>query len=201
MATEGGMTTIAEIKERSGLNQDQLQELVLKAQQGDRSVLPQLQEVLDANPKLWQAHGDLALQAQAMWLQLMAPRDLLFRESVQRKLEELRAELSGPSPSPLEKLLVERVVACSLQCHMADCLAAQISEQQPPIPLRQELRRRQESSQRRYLASIKQLATVRKLLNPGLSPFELAMRPVAEGNPEVRGRPASAPPSGVPVVN
>jgi hypothetical protein len=40
--------------------------------------------------------------------------------------------------------------------------------------------KRQESSQRRYLAAIKQLALVRKLLKPALSPLQLALGPVGE---------------------
>jgi hypothetical protein len=101
-----------------------LQELVRRAQQGDRSVLPELREALDANPKLWQSYGDLALQAQAIWLDLIAGKDLALQECVLRKLEAMRADLAGPAPTPLEKLLVERVAACWLQTMYADALYA-----------------------------------------------------------------------------
>jgi hypothetical protein len=48
----------------------------------------------------------LARQSQAAWLQLIAGPNLLLRESVERKAEQLRAELAGPEPSPLEGVLV-----------------------------------------------------------------------------------------------
>jgi hypothetical protein len=51
--------------------------------------------------------------------------------------------------------------------------------------------KRQESSQKRYLAAMKQLALVRKLLRPALSPMEVAMRTVTEKNPAGGCRAAS----------
>src|SRR5262249_45268368 len=96
------------------------------------------------------------------------------------KLAALRQELGTEGASPLEKLLAERVVACWLQTHYADALYAQAKGPQSTAPVRQELMKRQESSQRRYLAGIKQLGLVRKLLRPGLSPFQLAQATVSE---------------------
>jgi hypothetical protein len=164
-----------------------LQELVSRAQAGDRSVLPELRAFLDDNPSVWSQTDDLAVQAQELWLQLLAGKDLLLEESVRRKLEELRVELAGCSPSPLEQLLVQRVLACWVQSYYADALYAQARGPDATAAVRQELIKRQESAQRRYLASVKQLAIVRKLLKPSVSPLDL-IRPVEEGTPN-RGRP------------
>ena len=60
---------------------------------------------------------------------------------------------------------------------------AQTASQRSGPGFRGELLKRQESAQRRYLASIRQLAAVRKLLGPGLSPLDLVRRPVEEGSP------------------
>ena len=159
---------------------DRLAELVQRAQQGDVTALPLLREALEADPSLWQAYGDLAAQAQEAWLQLLAGTDYLLAESVRLKLAALRQELGAEGASPLEKLLVERIVACWLQTHYADALYAQAKGPQSTASVRQELMKRQESSQRRYLAAIKQLALVRKLLRPALSPLQLALGAVGE---------------------
>lgn len=98
-----------------------------------------------------------------MWLDLVAGPDLLVAESVRCKLDEMKAELGGPSPGPLEVLLVERVLACWLQAHYADASYAQARGPGSTAAVRTELMKRQESAQRRYLASLKQLAVVRKL--------------------------------------
>ena len=165
-----------------------LAELVQRAQQGDLTVLPLLREALEGDPTVWQEYGDLAAQAQESWLQLLAGADYLLAESVRLKLGALRQELGAAGASPLEKLLVERVVACWLQTHYADALYAQARGPQSTASIRQELMKRQDSSQRRYLAAIKQLALVRKLLKPALSPLQLALGSVSEDAAEAGPR-------------
>src|SRR6516164_1103310 len=110
---------------------ERLQRLVERAEKGDASVLGELRVALDANPWVWERYGDLAQQSQAAWLRLVAGRNLLLLESARRKAEQLRAELAGPAPSPLERLLVERVVACWLQVHYADAAYAQLKGTNP----------------------------------------------------------------------
>jgi hypothetical protein len=178
-----------------GRDMERLAELVQRAQQGDMTVLPLLREALECDPSLWQEYGDLAAQAQEAWLQLLAGTDYLLAESVRLKLGALRQELGTEGASPLEKLLIERVVACWLQTHYADALYAQAKGPQSTPSVRQELMKRQESSQRRYLASIKQLALVRKLLKPALSPLQLALGTVSEdaAAPKARADRVAAP--------
>src|SRR5262249_22615083 len=88
----------------------------------------------------------------------------LLAESLTRKVEELKTELAGRAPSPLERLLAERGAACWLQLHFHDALAAM----NPELPPRQaeQVRRNQGSASRRYLTSLKALAVVRRLLVP-----------------------------------
>ena len=141
-----------------------LESLVQRAQRGDESVLPELRQVLDAHPELWRRCGDLALQAQTAWLQLIGGKDLLLRESLQRKLEQLKVELAGTDPSPLEKLLVERATATWLQLQYIDAVYAQVKGN--GSAQHQALQRRQNSAQQRHLQALKMLVTVRKLLAP-----------------------------------
>src|SRR5262249_20583590 len=102
----------------------------------------------------------------------------MLHESARRKAEQLRAELAGPEPSPLERLLIERVVSCWLQVNYADAAYAQIKGNAPGQHAA--ALRRQNSAQHRYLQSVRALVTVRRLLRPGLSPVDLALRPVPE---------------------
>jgi hypothetical protein len=176
-----------------GALEERLRELVRRAQGGDRSVLPELRRALEADPSIWQRYGDPAAFAQQSWLDLIAGEDLLLQESVRRRQQELRAELAGASPSPLEKLLVERVVACWLQAMFADTSYALAKGPNATPAVLRELMKRQESAQRRYLSAIRQLALVRKLLAPGVSPVERAMRHVDEGRPTCGRRADAAP--------
>jgi hypothetical protein len=178
---------------------EQLHRLVQRAEQGDETVLGELRVALDANPWVWERYGDLGRQSQAAWLLLIAGRNLLLLESTQRKAAQLRAELAGPQPSPLERLLVERIVSSWLQTNYADSAYAQLPKGANPAQHTAALQR-QNSAQQRYLQALKALATVRKLLRPGLSPVDLALRPVPE-RPAGRLAGASAPADGEPVLN
>jgi hypothetical protein len=160
---------------------------VRRAREGDQTVLPGLRRLLNDNPRLWECHGDMAQQAEEAWLRLAAGHDLFLHESLRRKLQELREELAGDNPSPLERLLVERVAAQWLQVYYADAVYAQTKDPTVPPATLRELQMRQESSERRFQAAIKQLAVVKKLLRPALSPFDMALRPSADQMVDRRG--------------
>ena len=140
-----------------------LADLVARARQGDREVLPALRAYLDDHPEVWRVVGDLAVQAREIWLDLVAGSDMLLAESIRKKMDDMRLELAGPSPTPLESLLVERILVTWLQVSHADAMAGQARGPGATAAVRQELAKRQESAQRRYLASVKQLAVVRRL--------------------------------------
>ena len=80
---------------------DQLRAVVKRAQEGDRRALPQLRKALDEHPEYFEHAGDLAMMAEHAWLELMAGSNLFLRETVERKLAEMRRELTGLNPSPL----------------------------------------------------------------------------------------------------
>ena len=102
-----------------------LNSLVKRARKGDETVLPQLRELLDTRPELWQHFGNLAGHAREAWLRVISADDLALKESTARKAEDLMRELAGPEPSVVERLLAERAVLCWMQLAHADALAAQ----------------------------------------------------------------------------
>jgi hypothetical protein len=139
--------------------------LLERAERGDRSVLPALEMLLDSTPEVWREYGDLARVAEDSWIELVAGPNLLLKESLRRKLAERKAELlSDKAASPLEELLVERVGAGWLQTTYADAAAAQAREKPLGLAQLEQQQRRQERAQKGYLAAIRTLATVRKLL-------------------------------------
>jgi hypothetical protein len=170
--------------------QDELARLLKRAAQGDLSSLPELRQALDADASLWRQYGDLAAHAEASLILLAAGSNLLLAESLQRKLKALKDELGGESPSPLNRLLIERVTATWLQVSYFDGLLTQAkgaSEAQAKM-----LQRQQDAAHRRHLTAVKTLATVRKLLKPTPSTLELLRYPLGEGTgqgkkPHARG--------------
>ncbi len=143
--------------------EDELRQIVEQASKGDTTVLPQLRQLLDEKPELWRQFGDLTKHAEEALIGLAAGESLVLRESVARKVAELKADLAPNTP--LERLLVERIAACWLAANHADTVFGQSRDIKEPRE--GQLRRRQDSANRRFLESLKLLATVRRLLGSG----------------------------------
>jgi hypothetical protein len=172
-------------------NTPELCELVARAQQGDLAVVPQIKQFLDDHPQVWSELGDLAAHAQEALVRLVAGDNLLVQECLRRELAARKAELAGPYPSPLEKLLVERLVLCWLQANKADLDAA--AHDQGTSPHGPHAQRRQDAAHKRFLAAAKQLALVRKLLAPALPAITLALPPSPANGQAKRSSPRRPP--------
>jgi hypothetical protein len=143
-----------------------LRSLLERAQEGDASTLPELRKMLESPEFVDRMGGDLAFQAERSFIEAAAGNNLLFKEALTRKMQMLRAELAGPSPTPLERLLVERVVACWLQVQDADVRYAQAKNLS--LEWSKHHQQRMDRAHKRYLSAIKALALVRKLALPVL---------------------------------
>jgi hypothetical protein len=145
---------------------EELLALTDRAQRGDRSTLPALRELLKNPAAVDVLGGDLARQAQLTLIDKFSGKNLLFKESLTRKLELLRDELGGAPPTPLERLLVDRVVACWLHLHHLEI--GYSAKEGMSLDLGAYYQRCLSSAQKRYLSAIKTLALVRKLAVPVL---------------------------------
>jgi hypothetical protein len=146
---------------------DEILALLKRTQSGDLTALPVVQKMLEDPANLALFGGDLAETVAYAFLKAMGGSDIGFREAVLKKMEMMRAEMLGDKPTPVERILVERVVACWLQVQNADLRAAQGLKE---ATLRQAdfYQRRMDATNRRFLAAVKTLATVRKLAIPAL---------------------------------
>jgi plasmid maintenance system antidote protein VapI len=154
-------------RDRETCVQAVIEELIAKARTGDASVADQLQRVLDLHPEIWQQFGDLAGHAERAWLDLYAGKDLAIKASAARKLAAMRTDLLGVFPSPMERLLVERIVASWLRvAYLTACDGAS-----GPVPAaqREMFDRRLDRAERQHAAAIRSLAVLRRL-EAGTSP-------------------------------
>jgi hypothetical protein len=168
-----------------------------RAKLGDQTALAELTNALNDYPEISARYGDLGLQALESWVQLIAGKNLLLHESLNRKLDEMRAELTGgKDASLLEKLMVEQILSTWLQARHIDAL---ISQGQSPLTVYQ-LDKRQTGAHQRFLKSVQALANLRKLLRPIASPVQIATRlDKVKNNPvQRRSTPLAA---GVPTNN
>jgi len=123
-----------------------------------------LQRLIEAAPDLWTDLGDLARQARLAWLDLIGGGVSPLSDATTRAMAALHLDIVGPAPTPLERLLADRIVLCWLQVHYADIVCARV--QGGTVQQREYYQRCQERAQRRYLSAIRSLACVRRLLRP-----------------------------------
>jgi len=98
------MTSVPEANKAEGPLTEEMRHLLLRAQQGDQAVLPELRQLLDGRPELWREFGNVAGHARDALVALGSSKSLLARESILRRMKELEAELAGPSPSTANAL-------------------------------------------------------------------------------------------------
>ena len=142
--------------------------LLPAANDGNRQALGELRGILDDHPDLWSAVGDLAATAELTLVNALSGDNTVHRDAVLRKLASLRREVSGPVPTSLERLLVDRVVVGWLGVAFAEGTYHRAIEQGQNQEDDEFHHRRVERAQRRYLTAIKALATVRRLGVPAL---------------------------------
>jgi X-X-X-Leu-X-X-Gly heptad repeat protein len=143
---------------------EQRKAILRRAENGDEAAVPAVQRILAARVR---PLVDLAESLQQSYVGHMSKGgNLVVREGIFDQLSRLRQELTGGvDPSPLERLLIERIVACWLALQYQEhaysvCLTGQTLAQDA------NWQNRLDKSQRRYLAAIKALAQVRRLQLP-----------------------------------
>ena len=150
---------------------EEFKALVERANAADETALGDLRQLLDEHPEIWQRVGDAAKHAEMLLVGLIAGGDKLLNESLQRRLEDLKTQLGGSNPSPLERLAVERIICTWLQLQHVDAMVGRAIPGTKPATF---LLMRQRQSDRAYTAAVKGLTTIRQLLPSSAGQFGLA---------------------------
>lgn len=141
---------------------DELRGIVEAAHDGDETALSRVRGILKEIPSLANIFADLANEAEQALIKRVSGDDPLIKEALPVKLKAMRGDLCGPSPSALERLMAERIVACWLQLQHAEIVYAQ-NLGNLSIPQSEYHQRRLDRLHRRYLSSVKSLAQIRKM--------------------------------------
>ena len=152
-------------------------ELRQRANQGDPKAQAALRQWLDSQPDVWRKIGDLAHHAQMEFTRLVAKGDFLFSESIKRRADEMRRELAGPFPTPLELPITKRIVAAWLQVQFVE---GQIALADAEIPRAKLWLQRQLQANRLLHAATKSLLLIRELLPPAGPPAALTPSKTAD---------------------
>lgn len=142
---------------------DELDKLIERARKGDKSVLPALREAI--TPESWKTTGDLAWQARRSLIEELSGGNEFTKEAVGRRTGALRDELALASDGMLEQLLIDRISTDWLALHHAEAMRNQ-NMSGATFKQAEYFDWRVNQCQRRYLAAIRTLAQVRRLMRP-----------------------------------
>jgi hypothetical protein len=157
---------------------NELRTLVAQAHEGDEEAPRRIRSALEETPDSARILSNIvAKRAERIFVRRICGDDLLLKEALSLQLQEMREEVAGPDPTPLERLLAERVVACWLQLQQAEAACA-ANFGRPTTSQDEYHQRRLDRVHRRYLSSIRSLAQVRKLLKLRVTQINLAQQQV-----------------------
>jgi hypothetical protein len=149
----------------------ELEALSDKAEAGDGEARKELRRLVrSSSPEVIGRAADIGRKAARTLVRTASGGDPLTEEALYAKLDAMRVEIAGESPTALEVLLTERVVLLWMFTALLEALLATQyrrnvgdgSERLSPSYLLQQSRIL-EAANRRYLAAIRELARVRKL--------------------------------------
>ena len=145
---------------------EEIRGLVARAKQRDKEVVPELRAALEEMLELARKYGHPAEKVEQVIIEKYVGENLLAKEAISRTLQLMREELAGVDPTPLERLLTERVVATWLQLQFFDQLYSQ-NVGKLSIPQDEHYQKCIDRAHKRHLSAVRTLAQVRKLLKPG----------------------------------
>jgi hypothetical protein len=147
-----------------------LEKLSDKVANGDKKARGELRRALrESGPEVIREASELARMGQRFLIKTATRGRTLAEEALVVRLEMMRSEIAGPDPSPLESLLVEKIVSVWMLTELLDLLlSAQLTTE---LPKRQRMSHSflkfylgwQERAHRRLLSAIRELARVRRL--------------------------------------
>lgn len=151
----------------------ELKEHITRVHDGDEGAIADMEKSLELIPSIARKFGNLNLWVERGFLERATGGTPVEKKSVALALEQMREELAGSSPSPLEILGAERVASCWLQLHYGELIYEQNLGK---LTLDQDnyYQKRLDRLHRRYLSSMRSLAQGRKLLKPKIAQINLA---------------------------
>ncbi len=188
----------AEIEPRNepGTKIERLRVLSKAAEGGDIEARQELRRaVARCSPEVIAEASDVARQAERVLVESISVGDPLMQETLEARLDHMRGEIAGEHPTPLERLLAERVVAGWLLVEVLEALIAMQYQRDTNAPRLGpdyilQMSKILESATRRHFAAIQALARVRRLQSntPGVRyNTQINVASKAREEPRVKG--------------
>jgi hypothetical protein len=133
-----------------------------RAAKGDLTARQQLRQLLD-RPDCFQRFHDLASRVRTALSQKFGGDDWFVKQLLERELNRVRAELLGPAPTAIERLLAERIAIGWLEVNATEYRLAFTDPQ-----FRDHWQRQVDHAHRRFLSALRLLTAIRRLPRPAV---------------------------------
>ena len=164
---------------------EELRDAIERAQDGDETALPIIREHLRARPDDYWQLVNYARVVQNAQIKAYTGAGLYVQEVMHEVVRRLREDLEGENPSPLESLLVDRIISCYLHVNFAENEYTDSVGPGARLEVAEYMQKRLDRANKRYIAAIKALAQVRKM-GPAIQ-INIAQQQLIAGR-GVRGR-------------
>jgi len=142
---------------------EELRDAIERAQDGDETALPIIREHLQARPDNYWQLVNYARVVQNAQIKAYTGDGLYVQEVMHEVVRRLRKDLEGENPSPLESLLVDRIISCYLHVNFAENACAETIGAGERLEDAEYKQKRLDRAHKRYLAAVKALAQIRKM--------------------------------------
>jgi len=142
---------------------EELQDAIDRAQDGNRSALPIIREHLASRPGNYWQLVEYSRVVQNTQVKSYTGEGLYVHEVMYEVIERLRSDLGGEDASPLESLLIERIISCYLHVNFAENACAETIGAGERLEVVEYKQKRLDRAHKRYLAAVKALAQIRKM--------------------------------------
>jgi hypothetical protein len=136
-------------------------QLNASANTGNPEALVQLRAVLEQNPEVYHGLGELARHVETMLISKIVGTNAALREALILKCKQMRTDLLGVEPTPLEKAAADRVICCWLEVHLLDVQFGAVPEN---MDRARKLDVLKNSAHRRYDSALRSLGLVKQKL-------------------------------------
>jgi hypothetical protein len=147
-----------------------VKEVIERAGNGDQAMRPLVRKLLEKDHRergsLLDIYGNVYFYARQKMVEPFAGKDVMSQEALRRTINGVRDDLAGPNPTPLERILCERVALCWFDAHEMD--RRYVDQSDVTFKTADYRESRRDRAHKRFLAACKTLATVRKLAVPAI---------------------------------
>lgn len=185
-------TALAALSERDGVD---VSALFSNMCDGDSTARDKIAAYMREDSTLANAVARSSSTAITNWIRYGADDDF-SRVVLETRTKQLRRSILGDNPTPLERLLVERIAVCSLQVQIAETKYIGAMKAGTTLHNVRFFEDMQDRAHRRYLGSIKALAQVRRLQLPTVAQLNVGTNQVNIAQPA--GAPTDDRPSALP---